>query len=521
MNIDKQKEFKTSPKSYWIASTDTADYPTLNEDINTDIVIIGGGIVGISCAYLLKQEGVDIVILEANRILQGTTGHTTAKITSQHDLIYHKLQTKLGTELARQYADANESAIREIEKIVQDNNIDCDFIPQSAFIYTQQDDYIQKISDEVKTASNLGIKASYVEEIPFPLSIKGAVRFDDQAQFHPRKYLIALADIITNNGVQIFEKSRAIDIEKNHDYIITTEQGKKVTAQKVIIASHYPFYNKHGMYYSRIYSERSYVVAIKAKEKYPGGMYINADEPARSLRNQNTEDGEIILVGGDHHKTGQGKNTIKHYEALVDFANSIFTVEDIPFRWSTQDCMTLDELPYVGQFTSNTPNLYVATGFKKWGMTNSMASAMILRDLIVEGKSPWQDAYNPSRQTIIPSAKNFILENVNVAEQLLDGKLSQLPSEVDIEAGEAKVIKIDGERIGAYRDEQGTLHLVDTTCTHMGCELNWNDAEKTWDCPCHGSRFSYEGSVISGPAVKPLRFSNDVNTLKKLLKEDY
>lgn len=521
MDIVKQKEFKKPPTSYWIASTDATDFPALNEDISADIVIIGGGIVGISCAYLLQKEGINAVILEGDRILQGTTGHTTAKITSQHDLIYSKIKSKIGSEIAKQYADANESAIREIKKVIQDNNIECDFLPQSAFIYTQEEKNVQKISDEVKTASNLGIAAAYVEDIPFDLPIKAAIRFDNQAQFHPRKYLLALTDLITNNGVQIFERSRAIDIEEDSNYIITTEQGKRVTANKVIIASHYPFYNKHGAYYSRIYSERSYVVAIRAKESYPGGMYINADEPARSMRNQPTEDGEIILIGGDHHKTGQGKNTTKHYEALVDFANRIFTVEDIPFRWSTQDCMTLDDLPYVGQFTSNTPNLYVATGFKKWGMTNSMASAMILRDLIVHGKSPWQDAYNPSRQTILPSAKNFIVENLNVAEQLIDGKLSQLPEDVNVEPREAKVIKIDGERIGAYRDEEGTLHLVDTTCTHMGCELNWNAAERSWDCPCHGSRFSYEGKVISGPAVKPLEFSNDVNTLIRVLKEDY
>lgn len=521
MNIDEQKNFKSPPLPYWIASTDVTDYPALNEDISVDVVIIGGGIVGISCAYLLKKEGLKVAVLEADRIVQGTTGHTTAKITSQHGLIYNKIQNQMGADLAKQYAAANESAIHEIKKIADDNNIDCDYISQPAFVYTQQEKYIKKISDEVKTASNLGIKASYVDEIPFPMSIKAAVRFDNQAQFHPRKYLLALAKGIHNNDGHIFEQSRAVDIEESSSYVITTAQGKKVTAEKIIIASHYPFYNKHGIYFTRIYSERSYVTAIKAKEKYPGGMYINAEEPTRSIRQQNSQNGELVLIGGDHHKTGQGEDTIKHYEALIDFANDLFTVENIPFRWSTQDCMTLDGLPYVGHFTSNTPNMYIATGFGKWGMTNSMVSAMILKDLIIKGESPWQDVYNPSRQTIVASAKNFIVENFNVAGQLLDGKLSSLPGNVDIKPGEGKVVEVNGKRVGAYRDEQSILHLVNTTCTHMGCELNWNSAEKSWDCPCHGSRFSYEGNIIEGPAINPLRVSNDVNTIEKLFKDDF
>ena len=521
MNIDRQKKFINKPKSYWLASTPTTNYPILDENIDVDIVIIGGGLAGISSAYLLQKEGLKIAILESNHICQGTTAHTTAKITSQHGLIYNKIKNKIGKNLAKQYADANESAIHEYKKIIEDNQIDCDYIPQSAFIYTQQDEYIQKIQDEVKTASSLGIEASYVNKIPFPMEIKAAIRFNNQAQFHPRKYLLGLAKVIENK-VQIFENSKAQDIKEVGDnYIITTERGKKVRAKNLIIASHYPFYNKHGAYFTRIYTERSYIVAIRAKEKYPGGMYINAEEPARSLRHQSSEEGELIFVVGEHHKTGQSQNTNEHYEALIDFANNVFTVEDIPYRWSTQDCMTLDGIPYVGNFTSNTPNMYIATGFGKWGMTNSMVSAMILRDLIIKGESPWQDVYNPSRQTITASAKNFVVENFNVAAQLIDGKLSSFPKDIDIKPGEGKVVKIDGERVGAYRDEEGTLHLVNTTCTHMGCELNWNSAEITWDCPCHGSRFSYEGEILEGPAIKSLKAGNDVNTIEKLFKDEY
>ncbi|NLI93319.1 MAG: FAD-dependent oxidoreductase [Peptococcaceae bacterium] len=521
MNIDQQKNFTKPPHSYWMDSTPQPEYPTLQEDIQVDIAIIGGGFVGISTAYMLHSQGLKTAILEADRILQGTTGHTTAKITSQHGLIYSKIKSQMSEEFAKQYADANESAIKMIEKIARENNIECDYVPQSAYVYTLQDWYIDKINDEVKVASSLGIKATYLEEIPLPFPIKAAIRFDDQAQFHPRKFLLPLAEKIAASGCQIFEQSRIVNIEENDKYVLITRDGKKVTAEKVIIASHYPCYNKPALYFTRLYPERSYIVAIKAKEKYPGGMYITAEEPGRSLRSQNSDQGELIFVVGEHHKTGQGEDTVKHYEALIDYANEHFTVENIPYRWSTQDCMTLDDVPYVGHFTSHTPNMYIATGFGKWGMTNSIASAMILKDLIIKGESPWQDVYNPSRQTILASAKNFIVENLNVAQNLINGKTQPLEHDTNIQKGEGKVIAANGQRSGAYRDEQGTLHVIDTTCTHMGCELNWNSAEKTWDCPCHGSRFTYEGDIVEGPAVNPLSVDKDVNTIEKLIKDDY
>jgi glycine/D-amino acid oxidase-like deaminating enzyme/nitrite reductase/ring-hydroxylating ferredoxin subunit len=521
MDLDKQKYFKNPPQSYWMDSTPQPEFPVLNEDIKADIAIIGGGIVGISIAYLLNTHGIKVAILEADHILQGTTGHTTAKITSQHGLIYSKIKSQLGQELAKQYADANESAIRVIEKIADENNIACDYIPQSAYVYTLQNDYVHKIHDEVTAAAALGIKASFLEETPLPFPIKAAVRFDNQAQFHPRKFLLSLANKIASNGSHIFEQSRVVNIEEEEDYILITDQGKKVFAKKVIIASHYPCYNKSGLYFTRIYPERSYVVAIKAKEKYPGGMYITAEDPGRSLRNQMSNHGELILVGGEHHKTGQGEDTVKHYEALIDFANKTFTVEDIPYRWSTQDCMTLDDIPYVGNFSLKTPDMYVATGFGKWGMTNSIASAMILSDLIVKGSSPWQDVYSPARKTIAASAKNFVVENLNVAKELIAGKISPKSTDEDTRTGEGKVIEANGQRAGSYRDNDGTLHVVDTTCTHMGCELNWNSAEKSWDCPCHGSRFTYEGDVVEGPAVKPLNVNKDVNTIEKLIKDHF
>lgn len=525
MKPDKDDLQKLSPRSYWIESTKNMlhEYPSLSENTKTDVIVVGGGIAGITCAYLLRKEGLSVTVLEADRIAHGTTGHTTAKVTSQHGLIYHRLTEQLGSELARQYADANETAIREIKALTESLKIDCDFIPQQAFVFTENEDYIQELHDEIDAVQKLGIKAAFVESIPFPFTIKGAMRFDDQAQFHPLKYTLSLAKTLTDNGGKIFEKTRAVEIGFDDGFTVVTQDGKKITAGIMVIASHYPFYNKHGMYFTRIYQERSYVTAIKHSEPYPGGMYINAEKPTRSLRSQKNGDEELILVSGAHHKSGQCEDTWEKYGELFDFANPYFTITDIPYRWSTQDCMTLDNVPYVGNFTEDTPNLYIATGFGKWGMTNSMASGMLLRDLIVKGESPWKDVYNPSRGTKAASAISFVTENLNVAKNLIGGKLERLEKEEDIKLapGEGKVVELYGKRAGVYRSDEGILYIVNTTCTHMGCELNWNAAERTWDCPCHGSRFSYEGKIIEGPAVKELNMEDDVNTVGKLITEDF
>jgi glycine/D-amino acid oxidase-like deaminating enzyme/nitrite reductase/ring-hydroxylating ferredoxin subunit len=507
-----QLDFNKPPKSFWLDTTSQPNYPTLNEDLKVDVAIIGGGFVGISTAYLLSQLGVKTAVFEANRILQGTTGHTTAKVTSQHGLIYSKISSQMNVELAKQYADANEAASKMIERIASENGIACDYTRESAYVYTLQDENVERIAEEVKTANSLGIKANYIEKIPLDFPIKAAVRFDDQAKFHPRKFLLPLAEIVTRNNCRIYEQSKIVKLEESNEITLITDQGKRIKAERVVIASHYPCLNKPGFYFARIYTDRSYVIAIKAKEKYPGGMYITAEDPSRSLRSQRSDTGELIFVGGEHHKTGQGKDTKLYYEALIEFAKEKFTVEDIPYRWSAQDCMTLDNIPYVGQFTKKSPKIYVATGFGKWGMTNSMASAMLLSDLIIKGNSPFQEVYSPARKTTLASIGTLVSQNANVAKELIESKGSIPTNNIEIKPGEGKVILSDGQKTGAFRDDQGILHIVDTTCTHMGCELQWNSAERSWDCPCHGSRFNYEGDIIEGPAVKPLKFNKYTNS---------
>ncbi|HCT64499.1 MAG TPA: FAD-dependent oxidoreductase, partial [Lachnospiraceae bacterium] len=350
-----------------------------------------------------------------------------------------------------------------------------------------------------------GIKASFLSEIPISLKVKAAERFDNQAQFHPRKYLLALSKEISGDGSYLFENSRVVDLHEGNPVTLITENSSKITAGSVIIATHFPFYGGSSFYFARMYAEMDYALGISIKEKFPGGMYVSAESPGRSLRSTPFEDGELVIVVGEHHKTGHGDiNTNVHYKNLIEFAKETYEVDSIPYRWSTQDYTTLDDIPYIGKISKGTPNIYIATGFKKWGITNGTASALILKDLIVKGESPWAPVFNPLRFEADPMIKSFVTTNLDVAKHLIGDKLKSAPDGIDINRGEGKVVEIDGEKMGTYKDDNGKLHLVDITCTHMGCTLNWNAAALTWDCPCHASRFTYDGAIIDGPALKPL-----------------
>lgn len=496
---------KEKPNSYWIDSTEKTNFPKLSEEISVDVAIIGGGMVGITCAFYLKKEGLDVCIIEGKRILEGVTGHTTAKITAQHHLIYDSLIRNFGKEKAKQYADANLWAIEEIDNIINENKVNCDFTRQPAFIYTQSDEYIRKIEREVKAAEDLGIKASFESKLPLPFSTKGAIKFDRQAQFHPRKYLLSLVKKLEEYGILIYENTRMKEIIDEGSYTVITDEGR-IKAKYVIIASHFPVYDHLGFYFARMYESRTYALGMKIRQKFPGGMYLSAESPSRSLRSQPIEDGELVLLIGEEHKTGQHKEVSDYYMKLEKFAYDNFDVESIPYHWSTQDCMPLDDIPYIGQIKSGVKNIYVATGFKKWGMTHSTIAGALIRDLIVNRKNLWAELYNPSRFTLKQSIKKFFEINLDVAQEFVSGKLEDPENTLkELKKEEGITIEIEGRKIGVYKDKNEEIYLVDKTCSHLGCELKWNDAEKSWDCPCHGSRFTYTGEVIEGPAVNSLK----------------
>ncbi|MFC0272371.1 FAD-dependent oxidoreductase [Metabacillus herbersteinensis] len=495
-----------APEPYWRDQIELPTYSKLSHDTEVDVCIVGGGITGLTTAYLLVKEGVKVALLEADRILNGTTGHTTAKITAQHGLIYDELINHMGKDKAKLYYEANSEAKEFIKNHSQKLGIDCDMSEEDAYIYAVSDEYAKKVEKEYEAYQKLGITSEFVDSIPFDIKIKGAAVMKNQAQYHPLKYLTKLAQEITNGGGQIFESTTAVDIDKGPKPRVVTKDGQRVTCNTVVACSHFPFYDGNGFYFTRMYAKRSYILAVKPKNPFPGGMYYSADTPTRSLRFTPFNGEKLILVSGDGHKTGQGSSTSKHYKALEQFSEEVLGVESIPYRWSAQDLITLDKVPYVGAITDSKPNILVATGFRKWGMTNGTASALILRDTILNKDNPYKELYSPSRFYADPSIKKFIMTNADVAGHLIEGKVDIADKQIDdISKDEGAVVVVNGKRAGAYRDDVGTLHVVDTTCTHLGCEVEWNCGDRTWDCPCHGSRFSVKGDVIEGPALKPLK----------------
>jgi glycine/D-amino acid oxidase-like deaminating enzyme/nitrite reductase/ring-hydroxylating ferredoxin subunit len=478
-------------ESYWLATTPDSSYPVLSGDIRVDVAIIGGGIVGITSAFLLKQAGVSVALIEADRIIKGVTGYTTAKITSQHDLIYNRLILELGRKKAKQYAESNQSAIEKIEYIVRSWDISCDFAHKPAYIYAGSEDSAQKILDEVRAARSLGLPASFEDSVPLPFETYGSVRFNHQAQFHPRKYLYAVAREIEGDGCYIFEKTRALGIEGGNPVIIKTDKGT-VRADNVIQATHYPIVDKPGELSQKLSQSMSYALGVRIEGSFPDGMFINAEKPGRSLRSQPAEGDELILVVGDGHPTGNGKPTKEHYRHLENWARSIYNVRSVDYRWSTEDVMPQDGVPFIGRLTPESEHFYIATGFRKWGMTTGTAAAMILTDTILGRDNPWIEVYDPSRSEPV--------EPFPIQEEA-----SRLAP------GEGAIIQRGKEKVAAYRDPQGVLYALNPSCRHMGCTVSWNDAEKTWDCPCHGSRYNARGEVILSPTAYGL--------LEKKIKE--
>jgi glycine/D-amino acid oxidase-like deaminating enzyme/nitrite reductase/ring-hydroxylating ferredoxin subunit len=493
------------PEPLWRDAIDIPKFPNLLEDIDVDVCVVGGGITGITTAYLLSKEGLKVALLEAGALLNGTTGHTTAKITAQHGLIYDELIQSIGAEKAKLYYNANNDALEFIRNTVQEHGIECDLTEEDAFIYTNADEYIKKLKNEMSAYEKLGINGELLDSVPVGFAVKAAIKMKNQAQFHPLNYLKPLVDFIKNAGGLIFENTTATDVDTSEKLIVRTYGGPSVHCKYVCACSHFPFYDGLGFYPTRMYAERSYIIAIKAEKEFLDGMYINAEQPTRSLRYAMMNGEKLLLIGGENHKTGQGIPTILHYQALENFAEQTFGIKEYLFRWSAQDLTTLDKVPFIGQITGGHPNIFVATGYRKWGMTNSTAAANLMKDLIIEKENPYHDLYSPSRfgET---SLKSFISTNVDVAKHLIEGKLEYpLKGIRDLEQDQGSVVNVNGKRAGAYKDQDGKVYIVDTTCTHLGCEIEWNSGDRTWDCPCHGSRFSITGDVIEGPAESPLK----------------
>ncbi|EGT4144902.1 FAD-dependent oxidoreductase [Clostridium perfringens] len=475
-------------KSVWSESYKFRKREALNKDIKTDVLVIGAGIAGILTAYMLKQKGRDVVLIDAAEIASGNTKNTTAKITSQHDLIYSKLITEFGEEKARQYAKANELAIKKYKEIIEDKRIECDFEEKPAYVYSLNE--IDVLKEEVEAAKNLGIDAEFVDEANLPFKINGAVKFNNQAQFNPLKFLKGIS-----NELIIYENTRALEIKEN----LVVTSGGNITANNIVVATHYPIMNAPGYYFMKMHQERSYVLALENTGEIDG-MYIDLNKEGYSFRTYNN----LLLLGGISHRTGENEEG-GSYDELRKVAKNLYPKAKEKYYWSAQDCMTIDGIPYIGRYSSETPNIYVATGFNKWGMTSSMVSAMIISDMILEKENDFSEIFSPRRFDLSLSINNIANDLIETAKNFIAQKVSIPSSEIEhIKNGHGGIIEYNGEKVGVYKNKEGKEFFVSTKCTHLGCQLSWNADELTWDCPCHGSRFDYKGRLIGSPATKDL-----------------
>lgn len=493
--------------SYWVETTPKTNFPNLSEDMNTDVLIIGGGITGIMTAYMLSKSGLNITIVDADRMAMGVTANTTAKITSQHGLLYDYLLNSFDFTTASGYLNSNEDAIYTISEIIKNENIDCDFVRQDSYVYTCDKSNVARIVDEVSAVTSLGLKAEYVTECPLPFKIEAGIKFPSQAQFHPRKYLLSLLPILERRGVNIFENSKVIDIKHVKDEYEVYINDNKITTKYLVMASHYPIKNFPGMYFIKMYQDSSYAIGVELEQEIFDGMYISCDTPTTSFRNIMQDNGKKLLIaGGSSHKTGQADvNVEDSYINLENYIKSIYPKAKIKYRWMTEDCISLDKIPYIGEFSNFLPNMYVATGYKKWGMTTSHVAAKIISDKILGNENPYENIYTATRLKPIKNSKEFGNMLKQSAYSLAINKLSSpIISYEELENDSGGVVDYKGEKLGIYKDKNGKMYAVVPYCKHLGCELTWNNLEKTWDCPCHGSRYDYTGKIITEPTTESL-----------------
>lgn len=471
-------------QSIWSKEVEFPRREPLAGDMEINTAVIGGGLAGILTAWHLQQKGVPVIVLEANRVGSGQTRNTTAKITSQHGLIYEKLISSFGVERAAAYAKTSERAIGSYRKLIEEQKIECDFERVSAWLYSETNE--APLLREADAAQRLGIAAGFTTKTALPFAVKGAVRFENQAQFHPLKFLKAVADKVT-----VYEHTSVLRV---NDHVLETNRGN-VRAEHVVFACHYPFVNFPGLFFVRMHQERSYVVALKQAAQLDG-VYLGVDADGHSFRNA----GDLLLLGGEGHRTGKNHDR-NPYARLLQSAKEWYPACCEAGRWSAQDCMTIDRLPYIGRFADSKPYWYVATGFQKWGMTNSMAAAECISSMICGEEH--ETVFSPQRFRLLPSAKKLA---VNVGQSAMGLTKSvfaiTFSSPADLPGGHGGIVQVHGKKVGAYKDKSGKVYLVSAYCPHLGCQLEWNPAERSWDCPCHGSRYDYTGRLISGPAQR-------------------
>ncbi|MDQ3764277.1 MAG: FAD-dependent oxidoreductase [Actinomycetota bacterium] len=490
----------SAAQSLWLEAMPSSGYPRLDGDRAVDVAVLGGGIAGLTTALLLAHRGAQVAVIEANRVGGGVTGNNTAKVTALQSTVYSSLQRAHGRQAAADYAAGSAAAVRRVATLAEQQGIDCDLQRRPALTVAATESELSDVQREAEAAKQAGLPVVWTDHVDLPYPVAGAVQLDDQIALHPVRYAHGLAEVIRRAGSEVYEHTRATGLHEGTPCRVMTTSGT-VSAGHVVIATHYPVFDRGG-YFARLEPNRSYCIAAAVRGPLPTGMSINAGSPTRSV---NTFGG-LLIVGGESHPTGARGVDEQCFQRLADFARGHWDVTKISHRWSAQDPTSYDQLPVIGRYTPVSSGVYVASGFMKWGLAGGTMAAAILADLI-SGRQPepWANRFSPHRVSL-RSAPRLVKMNAKAGADLVVDRL--LPVEVssaaEVPPGEARVVRDGLGKVGAYREPDGTLHAVSLRCTHLGCLLRFNGAERSWDCPCHGSRFDVDGSVLEGPAVRPL-----------------
>jgi glycine/D-amino acid oxidase-like deaminating enzyme/nitrite reductase/ring-hydroxylating ferredoxin subunit len=491
----------SSTHSLWLATAPPSDYPQLDGDLEVDVAVIGGGIAGLTTALLLRDDGARVAVLEAGRVGRGVTGCTTAKVSALQSTIYSTIVRRHDQQTAAVYAEASQAGVERIAALATERSIDCDLQRRDAYTYAARPDQRAKVKQEADATRAAGLPIEFVDQPDLPFPTSGAVRLADQLEIHPVHYVQGLAAAVAGDGSFVFEQTRAERVVEGSPCEVHTQSGV-VRAEHVVVASHFPYLDRGG-YFARLKPERSYCIAARlASGSPPRGMSISAGTPTRSVRSA----GDLLIVGGEGHPTGTKDATTERFERLADFAHDHWDVAEVTHRWSAQDPTHYDHLPLIGPYHPRAKRLWVSAAFMKWGFATATFGAMILADRIAGRGNPWAAAFSPNRLSprslheVGEVGGKFVLDTV--ADRV---RPAQARTAADVPVGDGRVVADGLGKKGVYRAADGSLHAVSLRCTHMGCLVRYNSAERSWDCPCHGSRFDVDGAVLEGPAVKPLR----------------